>query len=145
MPERLVFEGRYGVAVGEDPNAARAELETALAEAANADPWLAEHRPRAEWWGGQFDPASTPPDHPIVMTVADAVAGLTGTAPTIEGVTYGADMRLLTNVAHMPTVLFGPGDVTRAHRPDECVPVHEMVTATGALILTALRFCGTKE
>ncbi len=70
---------------------------------------------------------------------------LTGSAPTIEGVTYGADMRLLTNVAHIPTVLFGPGDVAQAHRPDEYVPVHEMVTATGALVLAALRFCGVKE
>ena len=145
VPERLVFEGRYGVAVGEDPAAARAELEATLTAVAATDAWLAEHPPRGEWWGGQFDPASTPIDHPIVTTVSEALLDLTGSAPTVEGVTYGADMRLLTNVAHMPTVLFGPGDVTRAHRPDECVPVHEMVTATGALILAALRFCGVKE
>jgi acetylornithine deacetylase len=145
VPERLVFEGRYGVAVGEDPNAARAELEEALAAVAKIDAWLADHPARGEWWGGQFDPASTPIDHPIVTTVSEALLDLTGSAPTVEGVTYGADMRLLTNVAHMPTVLFGPGDVTRAHRPDECVPVHEMVTATGALVLAALRFCGVKE
>jgi acetylornithine deacetylase len=145
VPERLVFEGRYGVAVGEDPDDARAELEEALAAAAKADPWLLEHPPRSEWWGGQFDSASTPLEHPIVTTVSNALTDLTGSAPTMEGVTYGADMRLLTNVAHIPTVLFGPGDVTRAHRPDECVPVHEMVTATAVLILTALRFCGVKE
>ena len=145
VPERLVFEGRYGVAVGEDPAAARAELEAALAAVAATDAWLAEHPPRGEWWGGQFDPASTPVDHPIVTTVSRAITDLTETAPVVEGVTYGADMRLLTNVGHIPTVLFGPGDVTKAHRPDECVPVHEMVTATGALVLTALRFCGIKE
>jgi acetylornithine deacetylase len=145
VPERLVFEGRYGVAVGEDPDAARAELEAALTAVAETDAWLAEHPPRGEWWGGQFDPASTPVDHRIVTTVSQAISDLTESAPVVEGVTYGADMRLLTNVAHIPTVLFGPGDVTRAHRPDECVPVHEMVTATGALILTALRFCGVKE
>ena len=145
VPERAVFEGRYGVAVGEDPEAARAELEAALAAAAGADPWLADHQPHTEWWGGQFDPASTPVDREVVTTVSDALTDLTGSAPTTEGVTYGADMRLLTNVAGIPTILFGPGDVTRAHRPDECVPVHEMVTATGALVLTALRFCGVKE
>jgi len=145
VPERLVFEGRYGVAVGEDPATARAELEAALTAVAETDAWLAEHPPRCEWWGGQFDPASTPAGHPIVTTVSQAISDLTETAPVVEGVTYGADMRLHTNVAHMPTVLFGPGDVTRAHRPDEFVPVHEMVTATGALILTALRFCGVKE
>ena len=142
VPERLVCEGRYGVAVGEDPAAARAEFTAAVNTAASADPWLAEHRPLVEWWGGQFHPASTSTDERIVATVAESHLATAGQAPLVEGVTYGADMRLLTNVAHMPTVLYGPGDVRRSHRPDECVPLAEMLTATRTLIVTALRFCG---
>jgi acetylornithine deacetylase len=145
VPDRLVCEGRYGVAVGEDPAAARAEFEQAIAAAAASDPWLAEHPPLGEWWGGQFDPASTPADHPIVATLCAALGDLTGATPVVEGVTYGADMRLLTNVAGMPTVLFGPGDVRDSHRPNEYVPVEQLVTATGALVLTALRYCGVRE
>jgi acetylornithine deacetylase len=60
VPESLSFEGRYGVAVGEEAGAARAQLEAALARAADADPWLREHPPVLEWWGGQFAPAATP-------------------------------------------------------------------------------------
>jgi acetylornithine deacetylase len=56
--------------------------------------------------------------------------------------TYGADMGLLVNVGHTPTVLFGPGDVRVSHRPDEYVPVQELETAVRTLTLTALRFCG---
>ena len=142
VPETLVAEGRYGVAIGERPDDARRALEAALARAAAQDPWLAEHPPLVEWWGGRFDPALTDPADPIVSTVVSAATTVLGSAPTVEGVTYGADMRLLVNVGRIPTVLFGPGDVRVAHMPDENVPVQELRAAAEALVLTALRFCG---
>jgi acetylornithine deacetylase len=142
VAESLVAEGRYGIAVGEDIAAARRELEIAVANAALADDWLREHPPILEWWGGTFDPAATPVDDPIVTTVADAFKTATGREAKLEGMTYGADMRLLVNVGRMPTVLFGPGDVRRAHRPDEWVSIEELREATRSLALAALRFCG---
>jgi acetylornithine deacetylase len=142
VPDTLTAEGRYGVAVGEEVAAARRALEEAIARAAAADPWLAVHPPEVEWWGGRFDPAVTDPGHPIVTAVTNAVSDITGSAPPVEGVTYGADMRLLVNVGHIPTVLFGPGDVRVAHMPDEYVPAADLEAAARALVLTAVRFCG---
>jgi acetylornithine deacetylase len=142
VAESLTFEGRYGVAVGEDVAAARRVLEETVARAAQADPWLREHPPLVAWWGGQFEPASIAVDHPIVETVRDAYGDVTGTAARVEGMTYGADMRLLVNEGNTPTVLFGPGDVRNAHRPDEYVPVAELTTAVCTLALTCQRFCG---
>jgi acetylornithine deacetylase len=55
---------------------------------------------------------------------------------------YGADMRLLVNEAKVPTVIYGPGDIRRAHAPDEFVPVSELLAVTRALVLTILRYCG---
>jgi acetylornithine deacetylase len=52
VAESLVFEGRYGIAVDEDQSAARRALEEAVHEAAKRDPWLREHPPVLEWWGG---------------------------------------------------------------------------------------------
>ena len=63
----------------------------------------------------------------------------------VEGVTYGADMRLLVNAGGIPTVLFGPGDVRVAHMPDEYVPIEELRAAAQALVLVVLRFCGVEE
>ena len=145
VPDTLVAEGRYGVAVGEDVAAARLAFEQAMARAAAGDPWLAEHLPEVEWWGGRFDPAVTDPADPIVAAVTGAAADVTGSAPPVEGVTYGADMRLLVNVGHTPTVLFGPGDVRVAHRPDEYVPIEELRAVAEALVLVVLRFCGVEE
>jgi acetylornithine deacetylase len=142
VPETLVAEGRYGVAVGEDVAAAKRAFEEAVGRAATADPWLAAHPPEVEWWGGRFDPAVTDPQDPIVTTVCAAASAATGSAPPVEGVTYGADMRLLVNVGRIPTVLFGPGDVRVAHMPDEYVPIAELESAARTLVVTAIRFCG---
>lgn len=70
---------------------------------------------------------------------------VTGSPPLVEGVTYGADMRLLVNVGGIPTVLFGPGDVRVAHMPDEYVPIDQLRAAAEALVLTAVRFCGVES
>jgi len=140
--ESLVAEGRFGIAIGEQPMVARQELEAAVARAVAADPWLRAHPPLLEWWGGTFDPAATPSDHPIVGAVAESYGAVTGAPALLEGMTYGADMRLLVNVGGIPTVLFGPGDVRVSHRPDEYVPIADMLACTRTLALTALRFCG---
>lgn len=144
VAEELRCEGRYGVAVGEDLLAARRLLEARVAQAAQASPWLREHPPRVEWWGGQFAPASIPVDHPIVTTVAQADGDVRGAPARLEGMTYGADMRLLVNDGHVPTVMYGPGDVRRAHKPDEWVAIDDLMTVARTLALTTLRFCGMR-
>lgn len=141
VAEKLVFEGRYGIAPDEDQSAARRAFEETVAEAAREDPWLRDHPPVVEWWGGQFYPARTPVDHPLVQTVAGAFEEASGGGARLEGMTYGADMGLLVNVGHTPTVLFGPGDVRVSHRPDEHVPIRDLEIAVQTLAVTALRFC----
>jgi acetylornithine deacetylase len=143
VPDLLTCEGRYGIAPGENAAAAQRAFEAAVDAAAEAHPFLRDHRPRVEWWGGQFLPARTPDDASIVQTTNDAITDVMGTPPRIEGMTtYGADMRLLVNEAQIPTVLFGAGDVRHAHRPDESVTIDELLIVARTLALTAMRFCG---
>ncbi len=145
VAEELVCEGRYGVAPDEDLAAARSALESAVAEAARADAWLRDHPPRIEWIGAQFAPARTAADDPIVTAVAEAYRSVTGEPARLGGMRFGADMRLLVNQGGIPTVLFGPGDVREAHRPDESIEVAELLTATRILVVSALRFCGVAD
>lgn len=142
VPESLICEGRLGIAVDEDPQEARQELENAVAVAAATDDWLREHPPVLEWWGGQFVPAVIPAEHPAVTTLAGACQAATGTLPPVRGMPFGADMGLLINHGNTPTVLFGPGDVRQAHAPDEFVSVDQLLAATRTLVLAILRFCG---
>ncbi len=128
VPDLLVAEGRFGVFPGETVATARRAFEEALAAAADADPWLREHPPTVEWFEGQFAPAETPLDHPLVTTVARLHRAVTGGDPVVHGVTYGSDLRLLT-AAGIPAVLYGPGDVRLAHTVDEHLDLDELLVA----------------
>lgn len=145
IAETLTFEGRFGIAVGEDIPTARKSFEKVIADVAQSDEWLRQHPPTVEWWGGQFEAASIPADHPIVTTVGTAFTDITSSAPTYRGMPYGADMRLLVNNGNTPTLMFGPGNVRKAHQPDEYVPVDDLRVVVQTLALTALRFCGYEE
>ena len=145
VAETLTFEGRYGVKIGEDPAAAKRQLEEFLYTAVQDDPWLQENPLTIEWWGAQFDPAEIPADHAIVGETAVAFQEITGKTPQLQGMPYGADMRLLVNVGGIPTIMFGPGDVRKAHQPDEHVPFADLKTCTQTLALTILRFCQVVE
>ena len=137
----LELEGRYGVAPGEDLATARRQLEDAVAVAALDDEWLTEHPPTVEWWGGQFLPGRTDLDHPIVTTVGRALEDASGHPPVVRGMPYGCDLGLMDRVGNIPTVVFGPGDVRDAHRPNEHVPVDDLVDCARAIALSIVRFC----
>jgi acetylornithine deacetylase len=142
VPDRLVAEGRLGVALDEDPAEARAALEEAVAATAAEDPWLRDHPPTVRWTGGQFASGRYAGDEgALLRTVASAHADVSGGGrPREHGAPYGSDLRLYAD-AGIPTLHYGPGDVRLAHGPDESVPVDELVTVAEALVLTILRTC----
>jgi acetylornithine deacetylase len=142
VPEEVVVEGRYGVLPGEEVGAARDRFVSAVAEAGSANDWLAANPPRLEWIEGQFESGATPPDDPFLETVGAAHASVAGRAVRIRGVPYGSDLRLFTNHASMPAVLYGPGDVRLAHAVDERVPIAEVVTAAQTAAVLIARWCG---
>ncbi|MCX5560330.1 ArgE/DapE family deacylase [Streptomyces sp. NBC_00038] len=145
VPDLLVAEGRFGVRLDEDPAAARAALETRVAEACAADPWLRDHPAKVTWSGGQFASGRLPLGHPlrdVVREAAHAVAG-SAPAPREHGAPYGSDLRLYA-AAGIPTLQFGPGDIRVAHSSQEQVSVSEIVHVTRALIVSALRTVGTR-
>ena len=139
VPDRLVAEGRLGLRVDEDPAAARAELEGAVAAAAERDRYLSAHPPVVSWPGGQFRGARLPPGHPLLDLIGQAHAEVTGApARPARGVPYGSDLRLYA-AAGVPTLHYGPGDVRLAHGPQESVPVAEVLTVAATLALALLR------
>jgi acetylornithine deacetylase len=145
VPDRLVCEGRFGIAPGENAADAKIAFEQIVSGAAHRNPPFEEHPPTVEWWGGQFLPAETDERTLIVSTTAGAISDVTTRPPRLEAMTYGADMRLLVNQGGVPTVLFGPGNVRHAHRPDEFVRIDDLMTTARVLALTAMRFCDASQ
>jgi acetylornithine deacetylase len=142
VPDLLVAEGRLGVALDEPVEAARAELESAVAEACAADPWLRDHPVTVQWWGGQFASGRVPTTSDLPALVERAHAAVGGAAQGRWGAPYGSDLRLLTGVGGIPTVHYGPGESALAHAPDESVPLPEVFTAARALAALAVAVCG---
>jgi acetylornithine deacetylase len=144
VSEGVLLEGRYGIRPGEELMTAREEFEDVLERAALDDGWLSIHKPEIEWWGGRFEAASVDPNVGIATTVIESHKTVTETEPMVTGVPYGSDMGLLVNHGGTPAVLYGPGNVRDAHRPDEFVPIEEVLIATSTLALNAMRFCGVE-
>jgi acetylornithine deacetylase len=70
---------------------------------------------------------------------------VTGEKPSVEGVPYGADMRLFIHFGGIPCVMYGAGDVNVAHAPDEHISVTELLTAAGTLACLLADWCGVDE
>ncbi|WP_433058949.1 ArgE/DapE family deacylase [Dactylosporangium sp. CS-033363] len=137
VPDLLVAEGRFGVALDEPVEAARAEFEATVTAACAEDPWLKEHPVTVEWWGGQFASGRCPDGTDLVQRVVRTHQVLSGMEPAVVGAPYGSDLRLLTG-AGVPAVQFGPG-VGYGHCPDERVSLDQVHACAETLVHLALR------
>ena len=142
VPESVVAEGRFGVFPSETTRNARDAFEDHISEISNNDPWLKDNPPVVEWFEGQFESGQTDPEHPVIDKLMASHLTATGYAPIIEGVTYGSDLRLFTNHAHIPAVLFGPGDVRLAHAANEFVEIEEVLTSVKVVANMIVNWCG---
>ena len=142
VPESLYAEGRAGLVPGEDLDAFAAEFVAVIDAAADADPWLREHRPKVEWFSGQFAPAEIDHDAPLVRFVLGAHEAATGETGKIEGATYGADMRHFIHAGDIPCVMYGAGDVRVAHFTNESVNIEDIKTVTRTIAHFIAEWCG---
>jgi acetylornithine deacetylase len=134
VPDRLVFEGRAPVRVGEAPADARAAVEGAVAAAGDGHVEL-------RWTGGQFASGETPADHPFARVVRDAVSAEQGREARVAGVPWGADMRLWC-ARGIPCVMAGPAGIELAHAVDERVRVDDLVATARTIVRVAFGFAG---
>ena len=98
---------------------------------------------RVEWVGGSFASGQLPQQSPLLGAVQAAVAAAGGGHAPECAAPYGSDLRLYA-AAGVPTLQYGPGDITHAHAPGESVPVAEVLAAARALALLAVRSCGVR-
>jgi len=139
VPDALVVEGRYGVRVDEHPAEAERALRDAVAAACASDPWLRDHPAAVEMTGGRFASAALPHTHVLPWSLGETARDVLGKLPAFLGMPYGADMRLLVHQGATPTVLYGPGDPTLAHAPDEHIDLEEIARCARVLAVWTLR------
>jgi acetylornithine deacetylase len=130
VPDRLRFEGRLGVRVGERIPEAIAAFEAVVRRAC----------PEVElsWSGGKFAPAETPVDHPLVGVARTALADELGHPAELVGFPAGADMRLFT-ARGIPCVMVGTNGLELAHAVNERVSVEDVYKLARVLARCVVR------
>ncbi len=131
--DRVVIEGRYGVALGQSPAESELGLREVIYDVWRHDDFLSEHPTDIEITGALFGTARLDADHDLPVGLVAAAERVMGSAPEMIGVPYGADMRLLIDEGDTPCVMFGPGDVRQAHSANEYVPVDEVEVCADVL------------
>jgi acetylornithine deacetylase len=121
----------------------RSEIEQAVAAVAQADDWLAEHPPAWSWYT-DYPPSEIDPGSPIVAVAQQAGRDL-DVDVRAEGIDTTYDGALLTLFADTPSPAFGPGDLTRAHAPDEWVGIDELVLGAKLYARAISLWCGVVE
>jgi acetylornithine deacetylase len=129
VPDRCRVEIDRRLLPGEDPLAAPDQLATALREAGIevpfecSEPWLS---------APALGAAGSEELVQRLGKVFDAVIG----SHQIEAVPYGTDASTLAE-AGIPSIVFGPGDIGKAHTCDEWVPLDEVEQASEVLFRLA--------
>jgi acetylornithine deacetylase len=120
---------------GETVDDALAEINDACARVRKNNPWFDASITLKT---AQL-PSDVPEDSLIVRTVRTAIEQEHLTA-RVEGLSAWTDAALL-NAAGIPTVCFGPGDISLAHAAEEYVPVDEIDQATRVLARVVAEWC----
>jgi acetylornithine deacetylase/succinyl-diaminopimelate desuccinylase family protein len=78
-------------------------------------------------------PVEISSDSPVVQSLCSAAAAFDrlgqGRRPDLAGMRATTDAATLAGKGGIPTVVFGPGRIAQAHKPDEFVAVDELVNA----------------
>jgi acetylornithine deacetylase len=132
VPDRCRIEIDRRLLPGEDPEAACSDMTTALEQALGAHVQLSCSTP---WPPG---PALGPHgSEELVRRLGEEIDSVLGSHRVIT-VPYGTDAAKIAE-AGIPAVVFGPGDIARAHTCDEWVPLEEVVQASEILYRLACR------
>jgi len=123
---------------GETLEQVRAEVEAAVAHAAEGDAWLTANPPRVTWLTGVTG-AQVPEDHPLYRVTARAVTVVTGKTPYVNVMHTSSDIRNPPVEASIPCVAFGClcGDLSQNERRDEWIDVEDfqrMVAVTTQVV-----------
>lgn len=132
VPERCRIEIDRRVTGGENAAAAPAEVERYLREVAGIDfpfemdaPWMCK-------------PPLTPTSNRIAVELLGAAIDHVHGSHRVVAVPYGTDASTLAE-AGIPAVVFGPGDIAKAHTVDEWVSLDEVEQASEMLYQLAIQ------
>lgn len=131
LPIDHYFNGPDKVVDGMD---VRQEIIETINRACLSDVWLKEHPPHLHWYQ-HVEPHKIDNDFELVQLLQN------NSNAVIKPLMAGNDARHFVK-AGIPCLLFGPGSMRDAHKPNEKVSLEELVFVTKSIAFTLLDWCG---
>ena len=103
-----------------------------LRDANASDPFLAKNPAKVEFLHHD-DSTRQSPQIPLAMHMCD-VLGHRGGTDSVRPGPFCCDMRHLVNQGGIPSIIFGPGTIAQAHKPDEHIDLTEYLDCIEHLI-----------
>jgi acetylornithine deacetylase/succinyl-diaminopimelate desuccinylase-like protein len=138
VPDQCTMSIDRRLIPGETAEEAEAELRELLGSIEGMDP---EFKAELEVPVAAM-PMETSEDEPVVQAVRAATESVLGEDPGVHGWSATCDANILVNEMGIPSVIFGPGDIAAAHKPDEYIEIDQLVQATKIYSLTLLKLLG---
>jgi len=126
----------------EKPSQVKKEIEDQIKRFAQTDRWLRKNPPSIEWLI-HIEPYDTPRDALICRAIEDAYTEALNSEPYVHAFPATCDGGLFHR-AGMDVVVFGPGDLLKAHAANENIMIQEMLDAARVYALTILQWCGVQ-
>ncbi|WP_417522780.1 M20 family metallopeptidase [Marinovum sp.] len=145
--DECIMGGALSFPPGETLAEICAEVEGAVAKAAQADDWLRDNPPVVEWLTGVTG-AHVPEAHPLYQVTARAVSAVTGEAPYVNVMHTSSDIRNPPVEAGIPCVAFGClcGDLSQNEKCDEWVDVDDFLRMVDVTTQVVTDWCsGTHD
>ncbi|MBM3540389.1 MAG: M20/M25/M40 family metallo-hydrolase [Alphaproteobacteria bacterium] len=111
----------------------------AVAEANEGDEFLREHPAKIEFLHHD-DSTRQSPQLPLARYLGEVLSKEGGNGTPVPG-PFCCDMRHLVNQGNIPTVIFGPGTIAQAHKPDEHIQLAEYLESIDYLIRFIGQWC----
>ena len=128
----------------ETPDQVKKEVEEQIQRAADLDGWLRKHPPQIEWnppdqqWA--FPASDLDIHHPGVQQLGQTIEDVAGCEAEFGGRGGITDAGWFP-INGTPSVVYGPGDVSFAHRIDERVRKEDVLMFAKVIGLFLLRWC----
>lgn len=90
-------------------------------------------------------PLETSLQDPIAISVKKALGTVLEREAALSTKRGWTDASLLSNYAGIPTIVYGPGNISYSHTKNEKIAIKELQEAVEVYFLTAVDFCGVSD
>lgn len=137
--EAVLRGGAYFSPVAGEVHEVMGKFRDSIATANSGDDFLNTHPAQLEFLHHD-DSTRQSPQIPLAVQMGEVLTerGISGEA---KAGPFACDMRHLVNQGNIPTIIFGPGSIAQAHKPDENITVREYLDCIEHLIAFIWSWC----